>query len=86
MTKLIKRLTGSQGAGIGVGGTSFILLLLSIYHLIKHTKKTLTLKKTRSASATSLSATLSPTETPTAAAPATNTPPADPKIRRRPGP
>jgi hypothetical protein len=70
MAKIMKRLTGSQGAGIGVGGTFFILFLgIGIYFLMQRTKKARFLKK----AATSTSATPSPTanSTPTTT---TNTP------------
>ena len=40
MAKIAKRLIGSQGVGMGVGGTFFILLLgIGIYFLMQRTKK-----------------------------------------------
>jgi len=62
MAILLKRLTGSQGAGIGVGGTFFILFLgIGIWFAIHQTKKARLLKKTQSNSSSS-EVTPSPTD------------------------
>jgi hypothetical protein len=67
MAKIEKRLTGAQGAGMGVGGTFFIIFLgIGIYFLAIRTKKARLLKKTNSA--TSTEATPSPTDNPTTTA------------------
>jgi hypothetical protein len=59
-------LTGSEGAGIGVGGTFLILFIgVGIWYFIYRTKKQRTLKKTQSSTSTTSPATNTATNTTT---------------------
>jgi hypothetical protein len=74
MAILLKRLTGSQGAGIGIGGTFFILFFgIGIWFAIHQTKKARLLKKTLSASYLSEATPSPPDKDSTTTATITNT-------------